>query len=63
MKGVPGNLLLLKGCSPALKCPFIPMLCCCLPLTFDEMQDRHKYACQTDGNQNDIIHIYEPAGK
>lgn len=39
------------------------MLCCCFALTFDEMQDRHKYACQTDGNQNDIIHIYEPAGK
>lgn len=39
------------------------MLCCCLPLTFDEMQYRHKYDCQTDGNRNDIIHIYEPVGK
>lgn len=38
------------------------MLCCCLALTFDKMQDRHEYACQTDGNQSDIIHVYEPDG-
>lgn len=38
------------------------MLCCCLALTFDKMQGRHEYACQIDGNQSDIIHVYEPDG-